>query len=90
MHCILKGERKKFLKTCYFTSYVLICDENNFICFLENTIFRKSELCLFNYNILFKQRVILKKTKSSIEIDVIAIKKIFNKILLIEKHMYLK
>ena len=69
-----KGESKKFLKNCQLTSYAIIFDQTTFFPMIKLVFRGKREFYLLLKRIL-KDRVLLKRTQSSIEIDVIAVKK---------------
>ena len=58
--CTCKGERKKFLKNCQFTSYAIIFGQKTFFSIIKLVFRGKSGFYLFCYNAIFKDRVLFK------------------------------
>ena len=69
-----KRERK-FLKNCQLTSYLVIFGQRTFFSITKLVFREKRESYLLSNNVIFKDRVLFKWTQSSIEIDVIVVKK---------------
>ena len=70
-----KGEGKKFLKSWLLSSYAAVFCQKTFFSIVKLILREKDVFYLFYYNVIFKDRILFKYTRSSIEVDVIVDKK---------------
>ena len=70
-----KGEGNKFLKNWLLSSYAAVVCQKTFFSIVKLILREKDVFYLFYYNVIFKDRVLFKYTRSSIEVDVIVDKK---------------